>query len=156
MDCRKNSKNKRSDAPSSLLTPFLCNLIKYHLKKSVQLIIYKFLFIFQMETLKATDTEKGLVPTLTLLSMGIKSVPQPVLRKQFSDSATIFMELLEKYASSENGALLRGALGCLSVLLRAQEYALWSNSSTMNVFEAVLAFVLHSKPKVLFLLVDIN
>lgn len=109
-----------------------------------------------METLKATDTEKGLVPTLTLLSMGIKSVPQPVLRKQFSDSATIFMELLEKYASSENGALLRGALGCLSVLLRAQEYALWSNSSTMNVFEAVLAFVLHSKPKVLFLLVDIN
>lgn len=106
------------------------------------------LTIFQMVTLKATEGEEGLAATLTLLSMGIKSVPQPVLRKQFSDSATVFTEILEKYESSENGALLRSALGCLTVLLRAQEYALWGDSSTMNVFNAVLAFTLHSKPKV--------
>nr|CAD7435539.1 unnamed protein product [Timema monikensis] len=39
-------------------------------------------------------------------------------------------------------------LGCLSVLLRAQELAIWNNSSTLQVFNSVLAFATHSKPKV--------
>ena len=101
-----------------------------------------------MQTLKSSEEESSLIATLSLLSMGIKSVPQAVLRKQFSDSASIFTEILEKNAQSENGTLLRSAIGCMSVLLRAQEYALWGDSSTMRVFECVLAFVLHSKPKV--------
>ncbi|KAF9798007.1 hypothetical protein SFRURICE_007526 [Spodoptera frugiperda] len=105
-------------------------------------------FAALMETLKSSEMEENLVATLTLLSMGIKAVPPAVLRKQFSDSATIFMDILEKNEQSENGALLRSAIGCLSVLLRAQEYALWGDSSTMRVFESVLAFALHSKPKV--------
>ncbi|KOB78802.1 RRP12-like protein [Operophtera brumata] len=77
--------------------------------------------------------------------MGIKSVPQAVLRKQFSDAATIFIEILDKYAQTENGALLRSAIGCLSVLLRAQEYALWSESSTMRVFGSVTEGVFEGK-----------
>lgn len=103
-----------------------------------------------METLKSSEDEQSIVPTLSLLSMGIKAVPQAVLRKQFSDSATVFVDILEKYATSENGSILRSAIGCLSVLLRAQEYALWGDSSTLRVFESVLAFVLHSKPKVIY------
>ncbi|CAH0758421.1 unnamed protein product [Diatraea saccharalis] len=105
-------------------------------------------FAALMETLKAAEGEQNIVATISLLSMGIKSVPQPVLRKQFSDSATIFIELLEKNAQSDNGMLLRSTIGSLSVLLRAQEYALWGESSTMKVFESVLAFALHAKPKV--------
>ncbi|XP_072934195.1 RRP12-like protein [Epargyreus clarus] len=105
-------------------------------------------FAALMETLKSSEGEDSLVATLSLLSMGIKSVPQAVLRKQFSDSATIFLDILEKNAQTENGALLRSVIGCLSVLLRAQEYALWGDSSTMKVFDSVLAFSLHSKPKV--------
>ncbi|XP_048482252.1 RRP12-like protein [Plutella xylostella] len=105
-------------------------------------------FAALMETLKATEGEEGLTATLTLLSMGIKSVPQAVLRKQFSDSAAVFTDILEKYAQSENGTLLRGVIGCISILLREQEYAAWGDSSTMKVFDAVLAFTLHSKPKV--------
>lgn len=105
-------------------------------------------FAALMETLKSSETDENLVATLTLLSMGIKSVPQAVLRKQFSDSAAIFTDILEKNEGSENGALLRSAIGCLSVLLRVQEYALWADSSTLRVFESVLAFSLHSKPKV--------
>lgn len=101
-----------------------------------------------METLKASEGEESLVATLSLLSMGIKSVPQAVLRKQFSDSAKIFTEILEKNSQSDNGTLLRSAIGCLSVLLRAQEYALWGDSSTTRIFDSVLAFALHSKPKV--------
>ncbi|KPI99063.1 RRP12-like protein [Papilio xuthus] len=105
-------------------------------------------FAALMQTLKASEDDTSLVATLSLLSMDIKSVSQAVLRKQFSDSATIFIELLEKNAQSENGTLLRSIIGCLSVLLRAQEYAAWGDSSTMKVFDSVLAFVLHSKPKV--------
>ncbi|CAG9126433.1 unnamed protein product [Plutella xylostella] len=105
-------------------------------------------FAALMETLKATEGEEGLTATLTLLSMGIKSVPQAVLRKQFSDSAAVFTDILEKNAQSENGTLLRGVIGCISILLREQEYAAWGDSSTMKVFDAVLAFTLHSKPKV--------
>ncbi|XP_053617752.1 RRP12-like protein [Plodia interpunctella] len=101
-----------------------------------------------METLKASEGEESLVATLSLLSMGIKSVPQAVLRKEFSNSASIFMDILENNEETENGTLLRSAIGCLSVLLRAQEYALWGDSSTMKVYDSVLAFVLHSKPKV--------
>ncbi|XP_073947995.1 RRP12-like protein [Choristoneura fumiferana] len=104
-------------------------------------------FAALMETLKVAEDD-NLVATLSLLSMGIKTVPQAVLRKQFSDSASTFTEILEKNAQSENGTLLRSAVGCLSVLLRAQEYAAWSDSSTSRVFDNVLAFVLHSKPKV--------
>ncbi|CAH0713508.1 unnamed protein product, partial [Brenthis ino] len=105
-------------------------------------------FAALMQTLKSSEDDNSLIATLSLLSMGIKSVSQAVLRKQFSDSASIFTDILEKNAQSENGQLLRSAIGCLSVLLRAQEYALWGDSSTMRVFESVLAFVLHSKPKV--------
>lgn len=101
-----------------------------------------------METLKASDNEEGQAATLSLLSMGIKSVSQAVLRRQFSDCASIFTDILENNSQSENGTLLRSVLGCLSVLLRSQEYALWGDSSTMKVFDAVLAFTLHSKPKV--------
>ncbi|XP_068623812.1 RRP12-like protein [Battus philenor] len=105
-------------------------------------------FAALMQTLKASEDDSSLVATISLLSMGIKSVPQAVLRKQFSDSASIFIELLENNAQSDNGTLLRSAIGCLSVLLRAQEYATWGDSSTMKVFDSVLAFALHSKPKV--------
>ncbi|XP_059048180.1 RRP12-like protein [Achroia grisella] len=105
-------------------------------------------FAALMETLKTSEGEESLVAALSLLSMGIKSVPQAVLRKQFSDSATIFTNILENSEQTENGTLLRSAIGCLSVLLRAQEYALWGDSSTMKVFDSVLAFTLHSKPKV--------
>lgn len=101
-----------------------------------------------MQTLKTSEGEENIVPILSLLAMGIKSVTQGVLRKLFSDAATIFTDVLEKNSQSENGQLLRSTIGCLSVLLRAQEYALWGDSSTMRVFESVLAFSLHSKPKV--------
>ena len=39
-------------------------------------------------------------------------------------------------------------LSCLASLLRVQEVAAWSNSSTVQVYNALLAFVTHSKAKV--------
>lgn len=36
----------------------------------------------------------------------------------------------------------------MSVLLRAQDYATWTYSSTFQYFDALLAFTIHSKPKI--------
>lgn len=60
-----------------------------------------------METLEATKEEKDIIATLSLLTMVIKSVPQPVLRKKFADTGDIFLQLLEQFADSENQNVLR-------------------------------------------------
>lgn len=60
-----------------------------------------------METLEATKEEKDIVATLSLLTMVIKSVPQPVLRKKFADTGDIFLQLLEQFADNENQNVLR-------------------------------------------------
>lgn len=39
-------------------------------------------------------------------------------------------------------------IGCLSVLLRAQDPGVWANSSTLQVFQSVLVYTAHTKPKV--------
>lgn len=36
----------------------------------------------------------------------------------------------------------------MAALLRAQEYSLWTLSSTLEYFDAIMAFVTHSKPKI--------
>lgn len=101
-----------------------------------------------METLKVTEADESLTAILSLLSMGLKSVPRAVLVKQFSESVSILAELLEKYSDSDSNVILRCVIGCLSVFLRAQDYATWSDQSTMKIFESLLAFAIHSKPKV--------
>lgn len=60
-----------------------------------------------METLEATKEEKEIIATVSLLVMVIKSVPQPILRKKFSDTGEIFLQLLEQFAESENQNVLR-------------------------------------------------
>ncbi|VVC87196.1 unnamed protein product [Leptidea sinapis] len=105
-------------------------------------------FVALTQTLKSSEGEESLAPTLSLLTMCIQSVKMAVLRKQFSDTAAVLMDILEKNSQSENGSMLRSAIGCLSVLLRAQEYAVWGASSTMKVLSSVLAFTLHVKPRV--------
>lgn len=60
-----------------------------------------------METLEATKEEKEVIATLSLLTMVIKSVPQPVLRKKFADTGDIFLQLIEQFADSDNQNVLR-------------------------------------------------
>ncbi|XP_067007465.2 RRP12-like protein [Anabrus simplex] len=105
-------------------------------------------FAALMTTLDATETEDSVTAVVSLLGMGIKSVPQNVLQFKFSEASKTFMDILAKYANSDNNVILRSLIGCLSVLLRAQETAVWNSSSTLQVFDSVLAFTTHSKPKV--------
>nr|CAD7410246.1 unnamed protein product [Timema cristinae] len=105
-------------------------------------------FAALMTTLDACETEESITAVMSLLGMGLKKVPENVLKLKFPETSKTFCDLLGKFSESENGVILRSLLGCLSVLLRAQEFAIWNNSSTLQVFNSVLAFATHSKPKV--------
>uniref|UniRef100_A0A182RNB5 Uncharacterized protein n=1 Tax=Anopheles funestus TaxID=62324 RepID=A0A182RNB5_ANOFN len=104
-------------------------------------------FLALMETIEAAKEDNDINAAVSLLAMGIKSVPQAVLRHKFSDTAQTLLALLERYTETENHAMVRNLIGCVSVLLRAQAYDQWKMSSTLKFFDAILAFTTHTKPK---------
>nr|CAG4643695.1 EOG090X00E0 [Lepidurus arcticus] len=105
-------------------------------------------FAALMVSLEVAETEDSLAGILSLLGMVIKRVPSPVLKKQFSSASKSFLDMLGKHADSDHHVIVRSLIGCLSVLLRAQDVSVWSHSSTLQVFDALLAFSIHMKPKV--------
>lgn len=60
-----------------------------------------------MTTVGVSESEDSLGAVLTLLGMGIKSVPQSVLRLKFSECSKIFMDLLGRFAESDNQVIVR-------------------------------------------------
>ncbi|XP_015188841.1 PREDICTED: RRP12-like protein [Polistes dominula] len=101
-----------------------------------------------MSTLEAVDTDISVAATLSLLGMEFKSVPINVLNAQFSAVSKVFLQILTKYIEVEHFLIIRHCIGCISLLLRFQEAAVWSNSSTTQILDAVLTFTIHSKPKI--------
>lgn len=82
--------------------------------------------------------------------MGIRGLPEPVLKKGFNEVSLKLMNLLNVYSSAENNIIIKSIMGILSVLLRAQELAIWTHSTTKQMFSAILnPFCIHSKPKVI-------
>nr|XP_050844800.1 RRP12-like protein [Vespula vulgaris] len=105
-------------------------------------------FAALMSTLEAVDTDTSVAATLSLLEMGLRTVPKNVLNAQFGPASQIFLQILTKYIEAENFLIIRHCLSCLSLLLRFQEAAVWLNSSTMQVLDAILSFIIHIKPKI--------
>ncbi|KAK9501974.1 hypothetical protein O3M35_012592 [Rhynocoris fuscipes] len=106
-------------------------------------------FAALMTSLDSTENDDDSVAAiLNLLSMCIKSTPQSVLQLKFSDASRILINLLGKYSLTERVPILRAILGCLSVLLRAQESAVWNSPSTIQILDSVLTFITFSKPKI--------
>lgn len=60
-----------------------------------------------METLEAAKEENEIIASLSLLTMVIKSVPQAVLRKKYTDTGPIFLQLLEQFSESDHPNVLR-------------------------------------------------
>ncbi|XP_043521019.1 LOW QUALITY PROTEIN: RRP12-like protein [Frieseomelitta varia] len=104
-------------------------------------------FAAMMSTLEAIESNMSIAATLSLLGMGLKTVPKNVLNIQFGAASKIFLDILIKYVSSEEYLILRHCIHCLSVLLRAQEAAAWCDSSTMQILDVILSFIIHHKPK---------
>lgn len=68
---------------------------------------------------------------------------------RFSQVCEVLLGTLAHHAESQNVALLRGLLGCLSVVLRVQPPAVWTQlSEAGKVFQSLLAYTAHSKPKI--------
>ncbi|EDW07049.1 uncharacterized protein Dmoj_GI15076 [Drosophila mojavensis] len=105
-------------------------------------------FLLLISQIEAATEERDIIAGVALLSMGIKSVPAPVLRKRFSETAETLQQLLQRFIESSSQSVIRYLIGCMSVLLRAQDYATWTYSSTFQYFDALLAFTIHSKPKI--------
>ncbi|XP_012287618.1 RRP12-like protein isoform X2 [Orussus abietinus] len=101
-----------------------------------------------MSTLESSESEESVIAILSLLGMGIKTVPKNVLKLQFDQSSQTLFQVLTKYTASENFLLLKHCIGCLSLLLRVQDAAVWSDVSTMHILHGILSFTIHSKPKV--------
>jgi ribosomal RNA-processing protein 12 len=104
-------------------------------------------FLALMETIENVKENSELQASLALLNMGIKSVPEAVLRKKFNETAEVLLNLVARFAEGE-GNVLKTVISCLSVVLRAQEFASWKLSSTMKFFDAILTFTTHTKPRV--------
>ncbi|XP_014218682.1 RRP12-like protein [Copidosoma floridanum] len=100
-----------------------------------------------MTALEAAETQDSVTAIISLLGMGMKTVPKNVLKQQFGRASQVFLEIMTKHASEENFLILRHCISCLSILLRVQEGAVWAESSTIHVLNAILSFTIHSKPK---------
>ncbi|XP_034940350.1 RRP12-like protein [Chelonus insularis] len=101
-----------------------------------------------MTTLEQAESEESVAAILSLLGMGLKTVPKNVIKAQFSQASQVFIQVLTKYVETDNFLILRHCIGCLSILLRALEAVAWSSSSTMQILDGILTFTIHTKPKV--------
>ena len=101
-----------------------------------------------LTSLDTSDTSESLSATIALLSIVIKTIDKELLQAKFSISAKLFLELLSRHGESEDASIIRGLLGCLSVLLRAQVSETWNNSSTIRVVDSILSFIIDRRPKV--------
>lgn len=81
--------------------------------------------------------------------MGIKTVPEGVLRRTFSDISAKMLHILKDYVDSDNNTVIKSIFGILATLLRKQELMIWMQESTIQIFGTILnPFCLHTKPKV--------
>ncbi|KAL0112098.1 hypothetical protein PUN28_013375 [Cardiocondyla obscurior] len=105
-------------------------------------------FAALISTLEATEDETSVAATLSLLGMCLRTVPKNVLNVQFGVASRVLVQILSRHvAEGESHLIPRHCINCLSILLRAQEAAVWANSSTAQVLDAILSFASHAKPK---------
>jgi ribosomal RNA-processing protein 12 len=101
-----------------------------------------------LTSLDVSDTTDSLSATVALLSIVIKTIDKELLKSKFSVSSKLLLELLSRHGQTADASVVRGLLGCLSVLLRAQDKSAWSNQSTVRIMDSILSFVADPRPKV--------
>ena len=104
-------------------------------------------FAALMTTLEVTQDEEMLSAVVRLLGLVIKKVPHPVLISRYSQVTGVLQTVLSRHAASGNVSLLRGLLGCISVLLRVQPAAAWKLPQATHDLVTLLSFTAHQKPK---------
>uniref|UniRef100_T1JG61 Uncharacterized protein n=1 Tax=Strigamia maritima TaxID=126957 RepID=T1JG61_STRMM len=98
--------------------------------------------------LETVDDMSELDASMYLISKMMNRVPAAVLNVQFSKISSIFMNIISKNADSTNALLLQNTIRSLSILMKAQELAVWNHSIATHIFKTVLSFSTDSRPKI--------
>lgn len=64
-------------------------------------------FLLLISQIEAASEERDIIAGVALLSMGIKSVPAPVLRKRFDQTAATLQQLLKRFIDSSSQSVIR-------------------------------------------------
>ncbi|XP_065184314.1 RRP12-like protein [Sycon ciliatum] len=105
-------------------------------------------FAALMTALENTADSDSVAAIAYLLSLIIEKVPENIIKAKFSLASQVFMSAANQHSESGSSAFHRAVVRCLGVLLRAQEAAVWSNSSTQAVFRLLLIYSADARPKV--------
>jgi len=100
-----------------------------------------------MTALESADDEKSTMAIAYLLSIIVSKVPAEILQSRYGSVCKIIVEILSAHESSDSTALLKSLVSCLVVVLGAQNTSVWSDAYTHKVFQMLLNYTLHPKPK---------
>ena len=105
-------------------------------------------FASLMTALETTNNVESQTAIVYLLSLVLKRVPVAVLRSKFSEISKKFLDIMAANTDGNATALVKSLLMSLAAVLRVQDQASWSNTSTQRVYSGLLTFISHKKPKV--------
>lgn len=100
-----------------------------------------------MTTLETSEDEKSAMAVSFLLSLILPKVPREVLIAQYSPACKILADKLATYETSNSTSLLKSLVSCLSTLLEAQGQSTWTEGYTQRVFQLLLNYTIHPKPR---------
>lgn len=100
-----------------------------------------------LDGLYKNDDQIQVAAVLSLLSMGIKTVPDPVLKLKFDEITQKMLIIMKDYVVSDNNVVIKAVLNILSHMLHILEAPAW-NTRIIETFTTLLnPFCIHSKPK---------
>jgi ribosomal RNA-processing protein 12 len=101
-----------------------------------------------MTALETAEDEKALTAIAYLLTIVTPKVPAEVLQLRYSAVCKIITDRIVQHELSDSTALLKSLVGCLTTLLGAQPASVWAEGYTQKVFQMLLNFCIHPKPRV--------
>jgi ribosomal RNA-processing protein 12 len=100
-----------------------------------------------MTVLESCRDEKSAAAICYLLCLLLPSLPREVLQVKYSTSCRILTDQLALHEANSSTALLKSLVRALALLLQAQPRAVWTDSHCQKVFQTILNFTVHPKPK---------
>ncbi|KAK6185603.1 hypothetical protein SNE40_007802 [Patella caerulea] len=105
-------------------------------------------FAALMTALETADSKDSLAAISYLLNLAIKKVPAAVLKSRFSQISKQLLDYLAKYADGTSTSLTKSLLLCLAAVLRVQDQGVWNHTSTHQIYNSILTFITHKKPRI--------
>ncbi|RUS76379.1 hypothetical protein EGW08_015859 [Elysia chlorotica] len=104
-------------------------------------------FAVLVSSLEEADKAETKMAMAHLLSIVIKRVSVAVLQGRFAQVVKTLLDVITVSAKEGTLSPIKPAISCLASLLRVQQISTWTDSSTEHAYRALLAFVVHKKPK---------